>query len=369
MRFHVVGLPHTRTSLEFFPCAYTQKVLGFCRMMRDLGHNVVHYGAEKSQPEGEHVTILSADRQQRFFDMKSWRIGGFFPLAYDPNLEYWREFNGNAVREIAKRIKPQDFICVINGNCNAEIADAFPGHQTVEFGIGYEGIFSNYCVFESYAWMHHVYGKRNINDGRAFDAVIPNYLDPALFPISREKDKYLLYVGRFISRKGVIVADEVARRLGMQLVIAGQGVDVVGPGILKGSEITLTGSHLHYEGVVDQKRRGELMSRATAVLVPTQYIGPFETVHAEAMMCGTPVITTDWGVFTETVHDGINGFRCRTLSDFVESVDGCKNLDTQAIRKYAENTFSLNVVAKKYDRYFRRLLTLWRNGWYEIEAA
>ena len=43
MRFHVVSLPHTVTAKAFTSCAYTQKVLNFCKMMHSLGHEAVSY--------------------------------------------------------------------------------------------------------------------------------------------------------------------------------------------------------------------------------------------------------------------------------------------------------------------------------------
>ena len=64
-RLHVVGLPHTQTSKEHCACAYTQKVLNFCRMMKSLGHEVFHYGAEGSHVEcDEHVQVISLAEQQ-----------------------------------------------------------------------------------------------------------------------------------------------------------------------------------------------------------------------------------------------------------------------------------------------------------------
>ena len=45
MRFHVVSLPHTQATAEFSACACTMKVIGFCRMMKSLGHTVFLYAA------------------------------------------------------------------------------------------------------------------------------------------------------------------------------------------------------------------------------------------------------------------------------------------------------------------------------------
>jgi glycosyltransferase involved in cell wall biosynthesis len=272
--------------------------------------------------------------------------------------------NDNCIKEIGKRIRPRDFICLIGGNCQKPVADAFPQNMSVEFGIGYTGVFSQYKVFESYAWMHHVYGLQKNGNGNSYDTVIPNYFDPEDFPYSEEKDDYYLFIGRLISRKGPHVAHEVCKRLGAKLILAGQGVTKNKDGTIASTEIALEGGDVEHVGTVDVKQRGELMSRAKAVFVQTQYIGPFEGVHAEAMMCGTPVITTDWGVFAETVLDGYVGFRTRTLGEAIWAAQNVDSLHNDAIRQYAIDRFSLHNVKHRYQDYFKQLLGLWDEGWY-----
>ena len=69
-RFHVAALPHTVTTkdLPWCACAYTQKVLNFCKMMHSLGHEVYHYGAEGSKLEcTEHIDVISQDEQAIFW--------------------------------------------------------------------------------------------------------------------------------------------------------------------------------------------------------------------------------------------------------------------------------------------------------------
>lgn len=364
LRLHVVSLPHTQTTKEYLPCAYTQKVVNFCRMMESLGHEVYLYASEENQaPCKEHITAITKEQQRAMLKANDWKKD-FFAIDWDANLPYWKAMNEATIEAIRARIRPRDFICLIGGVCQKPIADAFPEHMTVEFGIGYTGVFSKYKVFESYAWMHHVYGLQHNGNGNSYDTVIPNYFDPADFPFSAEKEDYYLFIGRLISRKGPIVAHEVCKRIGATLKMAGQGVTKNAPGLIQSPEVLLEGGQIEHVGTVDVKQRGELMTKAKAVFVQTQYIGPFEGVHVEAMMCGTPVITTDWGVFAETVIDGFNGFRTRTLGEAIWAAKEVAHLDFRAIREDAIQKFSIDTIRYRYQDYFKQLLGLWDKGWY-----
>lgn len=351
MRLHVAALPHTQTTNDYLSCAYTAKVINFCRMMKELGHDVFLYsGEENTAPCTEHIScVTEADR--------SAHVGSnhFTSASFDYNLPFWRNANARVAAEISKRAQQKDFICVIGGIAQKQIADALPNMMTVEFGVGYGGTFSKYCVFESYAWMHTVYGARSMGnphnaDGNWWDAVIPGYLDPQLFPFSEEKDDYYLFIGRLVERKGFRIAADVCFDIGARLIVAGQGTPPVG---------------CEYAGVVGPEERGLLMSRAKAVFVPTIYLEPFGNVNVEAQACGTPVITTDWGAFTETVDHGVTGFRCRTFGEFKLAAIEAPKLDPYAIRKRAVSKYSLASIGKQYEDYFVRLLTLWGDGWYE----
>ncbi len=348
MTFHVIALPHTQTTKEYLECAYTQKVIKFCQMMKSLGHTVYLYASEKNiAPCDELITCISLKEQKRLV------TGWYISTPFDSSSELWSTFSNQAIVEIKKRIKPHDFICLIGGLAQKPIADAFPSHMNVEYGIGYGGVFSKYRVYESYAWMHTVNGSLNKDphsiNGRFFDTVIPNYFDISEFPFSDTKDDYYLYIGRIIDRKGFRIAQEVCKLMGKRLIVAGSGsFDGYG----------------EYVGPVGVKERGELMSRAQAVFCPTLYIEPFGGVAVESMLCGTPVITTDWGAFTETIEQGKTGFRCRVLDEFCQATIQASLLDYAYIRDRAIRLYSTKTVALQYEKYFQQLLTLWDTGWY-----
>lgn len=320
--------------------------------MTDLGHEVILYASEENEARvGELVTVITKEKQREIFGDND-HTKDFFNITWGIHDPGWVEMNTNTIRAMAERIKPRDFICVIGGLCQKVIADAFPNNMTVEYGIGYEGVFSKYRVFESYAHMHYIHGYYRDDWGSFYDTVIPNYYDEEEFPYAETTDDYYLFIGRLIDRKGWHIAQEVCEKLGKRLLVAGQG------------EFSGYGEHV---GVVDVKRRGELMSKAKAVFVPTTYLEPFGGVHAEALLCGTPVITTNFGVFTETVVNGENGYRCDTFRDFLAAAKATEKFGPakrKKIRTSAQRRFSTTVVAPQYDDYFNRLYDLWGDGWY-----
>lgn len=349
MKFHVVSLPHTQVTKDFSGCAYTEKVRRFCMMMTARGHEVILYaGEEVEAPVAEFVTCIFEDQREA-----ACKDIHYTQASFDTNAPHWQIFNANVIRQMATRIKPHDFICLIGGSAHKPIADAFPNHISVEFGVGYGGVFSKFRVFESYAWMHSIYaGWKNPTtaDGQFFDAVIPGYLEPEMFPLGDGDGDYYLFIGRLIERKGFNIAQEVCQRLGKRLILAGPG---------KGS------GYGEFIGSVGPERRAELMGGAIATFAPTLYIEPFGNVVIEAQACGTPTITTDWGAFTETNINGVTGYRCRTLQDFIDAAEDVKNLDRKAIRDRAVALYSIDVIAKQYEDYFLKLSTLWDQGWYQ----
>lgn len=356
MRFHVVGLPHVHTDGTFSACAYTNKVIGFCKMMKARGHDVFLSAGERNvAPCDEHLVCISEDERCALVGDRHYTAA-----PWDDGSRGWQIFNRNAVAKITERLQPRDFICLIGGVAQKSIADAFPGTMSVEFGVGYGGCFSAYRVFESYAWMHSMLARGNpvSADGTWWDAVIPGYLDPADFPFEAAPKDYYLYIGRLIDRKGYRTAIETCKRLGARLVVAGP----------LSNDCPVPPGDCEYVGVVGAEERGRLMSGAIATFVPTQYIEPFGNVAIESMACGTPVLTTDWGAFTETNIHGVTGFRCRTLGEFMKAAEDAKALDRAAIRRLCVERYSLDVIGAQYERYFNRLLHLWGDGWYTRAA-
>lgn len=335
------------------------KALKLARMMDKLGYTVYLYGSEDFDIDGTNINgirCITKEEQHKFFGDNDHKKT-FYNITWGPEEAHWQHFNNNAIRAMREfYIRDKDLILTFAGVCQKQVADAFPDHMTVEAGIGYTGVFSKYKVFESYAWMHFIHGLQNNDNGDFYSAVIPNYWDPSEFPLADKTGDYYLFIGRLIDRKGYRIAQEVCEKLGKKLILAGQiSGEFEGYG--------------EYIGTVGVEERGKLMSEAIAVFTPTTYIGPFEGVHVEAMLCGTPVITTNFGVYTETVEQYNNGVRCNTFKDFIDAAiwaeDMVDDKHREYIQKGAQHRFSMEKVANQYDEYFDRLMDLYGDGWYQ----
>lgn len=359
MRVFVLGLPHTVTSPRFCSCAYTMKVWNLCRMMKDRGHEVVHLGNEGSHPVcDENIAVTSAEQWSRVYDHPGT---DFFDISVEtPERQaFHRMFADNMRRALEQRVgdRHDAIICVTWGGAQHEATYSVKGSAfVVESGIGYQHPSADYRVFESYAWLHTLMGRDGmLLGGTWYWTVIPNAFDPDMFEYRAAQDGYFLYMGRLTDDKGISVAVDVARRAGRKIIIAGQG---------NPDRFLINAPHAEYIGPVGVAQRKELLAGAAALLCPTFYIEPFGGVAVEAQLSGTPIITTDWGAFTETVIPNVTGFRCRTMDHFEYAAKHIDEIDPAACRKWALN-YSLSSVAGMYEEYFQMLLNLRNAGFYE----
>jgi glycosyltransferase involved in cell wall biosynthesis len=378
-RFHLLGLAHLPQSRKYMSCAFTQKNVKLASMLMALGHKVYFYGSEDSQvPCTKFIqTHTLADIRNDYGDGNN-----LFPIGYDwTNTDFRHDFTGpkkqstikfylTCITEINKNKKDDDFLLCTQGEYHKPIADAVKLFLTCESGIGYRGSVKEwYRAFESSFIQNYTYGYENnlaCANGSYYDRVIPNYFDSHDIEYSEKKDNYYLFIGRMIERKGIVTAYEATKAIGAKLIIAGQGGIVLPNGTLTATDdpdFEIPPGNWEYVGYADVNKRKSLMAHAIATFTPSIYMEIFGGTHVESMLSGTPVITTNFGVYPGTIPDcmeGIVGFRCNTLADFADAAIKCVTLDPKPIRKYAER-FLMDRVMLDYERWFSDLYRVYES--------
>jgi glycosyltransferase involved in cell wall biosynthesis len=357
MRLWVPAVPHTVSHPDYVACAYTQKVVKFCRMMTALGYEVHHLGHEHSQVQALHHTVTDNEVLAVSYGDHDWRRHQFRHNCAD---WAYQEFNRRARAVLEAQAAPGDFLCLPFGIAHAPLADwaQRSGLRVCETGIGYTTghIPGSWRAYESHAVRNWV---ERTNTQNWYSRVIPNYFDPADFDYNEQKQPWVLYLGRVTELKGITTCIQATAAAGVELKIAGQGC-------LSDLGYTTVPSHVTELGYADAELRRGLMSRASALIVASTYLEPFGGVQVEAMLSGTPVITPFFGAFAEVNLHGHTGYHCHTLAEFVTAVERRWEIDPADCRARGMQ-YSLDQVAPQFDSWFQAIDSVYTGaGWRQL---
>lgn len=350
---HLIGIFHTKHQASYSHCAFTGKALRFPKMMQLYGYNVIEYSNEGSESTAnEKVVIMSDSEFESFYGHR--KNTDFVGNDATIGSEGHAFFEAKLISELRKRLKPQDIICHPFGHAHSILMSHFPNHQHVETGIGYSTLMpDSFRIFESYAWMHLHQTKEN-RSGRNYEWVVPNYYDLDDWEPNYDHGDYLAFLGRITPTKGLDTIKVIADHSPYPIVLHGQG-----------DPSPWSHKNIIYKGPIHGKERSDFLKNARAILAPSNFVEPFCGMTVEAMLCGTPAITVDFGGMTETVSEGM-GYRCHTLQDWIDAINDVGTLDRKYIADTARSKYSLEACGKMYDKIFMQLNDLYKKGWYQL---
>src|SRR5438445_4118256 len=185
-------------------------------------------------------------------------------------------------------------------------------------------------------------------------ATIYHGIDTDAFDVHPAPGGYLLFFGRIHPDKGAAEAIEVARQVGMPLVIGGIIHDqayfdaCVAP--------HLDDERVRFLGAVRSDQRSEILGGAAALLHLIGFDEPFGLSVVEAMACGTPVIAFRRGSMPELIDDGTTGFLVDTTEQAVAAVGPAGGVDRQAIRARAVARFGRDRMVDDYLAAYARVV-------------
>jgi glycosyltransferase involved in cell wall biosynthesis len=189
---------------------------------------------------------------------------------------------------------------------------------------------------------------------------IHNFVDTKSYRFSPSvpADAPLVFLSRIESIKGTHLAIEIAKRAGRRLLIAGNHADSGTEGEYWATRVKpeLGRNGIDYVGPLDDPSKIAFLGSAAAMVVPIQWDEPFGIVFAEALACGTPVITCPRGAAPEIVRDGVEGFLIRDAEQGCRAVAQIAAIDRRQCRARAEQAFSAAAVVPQYEALYRVLL-------------
>jgi glycosyltransferase involved in cell wall biosynthesis len=150
------------------------------------------------------------------------------------------------------------------------------------------------------------------------------------YTLTDQPDDYFLILSRLVPYKRIDLAIEAFNRLGLPLVVAGDGRDRLRLETMAGPSVCLLGR------VSDDERR-RLLAHCRALIFPGEE--DFGIASLEAQASGRPVIAYAAGGALDTVIDGTTGilFREQTADALAEAVRGFddRKFDPHVLRQNA----------------------------------
>ncbi len=185
-------------------------------------------------------------------------------------------------------------------------------------------------------------------------ATIHHGIDMSQFDLHPEPGKYLLFFGRIHPDKGAAEAIEVARIVGLPLIIAGviQDEDYFSQRV----EPHLDEGAVTYIGSVGPADRAGLLGGAQALLHLIDFEEPFGFSVVEAMACGTPVIANRRGSMPEIIREGTNGFLVASVDSAVAAVTNAVGIDRAAVRESVSKRFDVARMVDDYLAVYRQIV-------------
>jgi glycosyltransferase involved in cell wall biosynthesis len=183
--------------------------------------------------------------------------------------------------------------------------------------------------------------------GRESDVVYPP-VSVRPVPGAAQRGDFVLSLGRLVPYKRVDLAIGAAERLGVRLVVAGDGPE-------RARLQRLAGRHTEFVGQVTEEEAGRLLGSCAAFLFCGEE--DFGIAPLEANAHGAPVIAYARGALTETMRDGETGvmFQSQTAESVAAAISTCLSTpwDAERLRanasRYSPERFRSEMTALLHD--------------------
>jgi len=189
--------------------------------------------------------------------------------------------------------------------------------------------------------------------GLPYLATVYNGIDLSNLTFRQTPGDKLVHYGRIHMDKGTHLAIDVAKKAGMDLIIAGiiqdqqYFDDLIKPHI--------NDTSIKFIGPVNPVQRDALLKDAYAVIHLNTIPERFGLVMAESMAAGVPLIAMDLGSCREVIEDKVTGFLVNSVDEAVQAVKKIDNIDRKKCRQRVEDNFTIDKMVSGYEKVYEEI--------------
>jgi glycosyltransferase involved in cell wall biosynthesis len=201
--------------------------------------------------------------------------------------------------------------------------------------------------------------------------VVNGGIDTNFYYPTYDKKNYYLWMNRWHPAKGYKMAIEVAKKTGIELVMAGEHPDNEMFDYQKQCALEAVKLAEGYDNIKfswlpqdpdHHTAKRKLYQQAKALLYTIDFCEPFGLSQTEALACGTPVIGTNFGSVPEVITNNLTGLVCNNvLDDIAVACLNVEKIKPEICREQSVLRFDKSVMAKSYLKEYENILN--NKGW------
>jgi glycosyltransferase involved in cell wall biosynthesis len=310
------------------------------RGMHARGHRTALAAADGSRCAGELILTGAApdvpdgleqrEREQRDAVRAALR-GRSFNLIHDHSGSLWRHARGFDLPILATLHLPRSMYPL-------ELFEALPPN-----------VFFN-CVSQSQGL--------SFGDLPNFCDVVENGIEVERFPLARDKEDFVLWLGRVCEEKGPHLAIAAAHEAGTRLVLAGDVYPLRYHMDFWEREVAaaIDGAAVSFLRRPSFAKKLDRLQRARAVLIPSLAAETSSLVAMEAMACGTPVIAFRRGALPEIVADGETGFLVDSVEEMANAITRVGEIRPEGCRTHVVARYPQGKMLDGYERLYEEVM-------------
>lgn len=368
---HVIGSYLVPTNPDYEIDAHNIKIIKYCKVLVEMGYVLHFYGANGCQEHVYHThyhPVISLNEYDEVikntnrFTNPEYLMVGF--VRFEPIKEKINKiFSTNTLNLLEQNYKRGDLVLHFFQSYSYDNMT----NVRMAHGGGNWNMYK-YVTFETLSYMNYELSRIPKNDLK-ISGVIHPWFDPNDYiydPSRKYSTPTYLFMAGCHMYKGIHYFLEFSKHcLQYDFIIAGGTLSyddgLMNIGHIDGDEdnyIDLTiYPNVKYIGPIFGREKKELLAKVTALIQPTYYFEPCGWNVLEAMISGTPVLTSHFGGFLDTVVDGVTGYLTKP-TEWLVNIEKVKSIKSIDCLMHVVNNFNSYKAGKSIKNFLNKITNI-----------